>query len=219
MIVLSFFILFLILFISLGIVFSKLKIVVNSLEFEMNGKVKAKNNYQIRVGLYLYGKLKIIGITFEEDKIKFLNFSITYKNLKQTKFFQNMIRKDAIELDNQVLKDNIKLLSMRFEKVNLNVRLGTESTLITSFFTFAISTAISFILQKGITKYNPNKHKFIITPLYENRDNIAVYLDLIASFKFVNIVKVLFELNKLSKNEHIKNKFEFKEIKIWVNIQ
>lgn len=214
MIVLSFFILFLILFISLGIVFSKLKIVVNSLEFEMNGKVKAKNNYQIRVGLYLYGKLKIIGITFEEDKIKFLNFSITYKNLKQTKFFQNMIRKDAIELDNQVLKDNIKLLSMRFEKVNLNVRLGTESTLITSFFTFAISTAISFILQKGITKYNPNKHKFIITPLYENRDNIAVYLDLIASFKFVNIVKVLFELNKLSKNEHIKNKFEFKEIKI-----
>lgn len=219
MIVLSFFILFLILFISLGIVFSKLKIVVNSLEFEMNGKVKAKNNYQIRVGLYLYGKLKIIGITFEEDKIKFLNFSITYKNLKQTKFFQNMIRKDAIELDKQVLKDNIKLLSMRFEKVNLNVRLGTESTLITSFLTFAISTAISFILQKGITKYNPNKHKFIITPLYENRDNIAVYLDLIASFKFVNIVKVLFELNKLSKNEHIKNKFEFKEIKIWVNIQ
>ena len=205
MIVLSFFILFLILFISLGIVFSKLKIVVNSLEFEMNGKVKAKNNYQIRVGLYLYGKLKIIGITFEEDKIKFLNFSITYKNLKQTKFFQNMIRKDAIELDKQVLKDNIKLLSMRFEKVNLNVRLGTESTLITSFLTFAISTAISFILQKGITKYNPNKHKFIITPLYENRDNIAVYLDLIASFKFVNIVKVLFELNKLSKNEHIKN--------------
>lgn len=219
MIVLSFFILFLILFISLGIVFSKLKIVVNSLEFEMNGKVKAKNNYQIRVGLYLYGKLKIIGITFEEDKIKFLNFSITYKNLKQTKFFQNMIRKDAIELDKQVLKDNIKLLSMRFEKVNLNVRLGTESTLITSFLTFAISTAISFILQKGITKYNPNKHKFIITPLYENRDNIAVYLDLIANFKFVNIVKVLFELNKLSKNEHIKNKFEFKEIKIWVNIQ
>ena len=69
-------------------------------------------------------------------------------------------------------------------------------------------------MQKGITKYNPNKHKFIITPLYENRDNIAVYLDLIASFKFVNIVKVLFELNKLSKNEHIKNKFEFKEIKI-----
>ena len=182
MIVLSFFILFLILFISLGIVFSKLKIVVNSLEFEMNGKVKAKNNYQIRVGLYLYGKLKIIGITFEEDKIKFLNFSITYKNLKQTKFFQNMIRKDAIELDKQVLKDNIKLLSMRFEKVNLNVRLGTESTLITSFLTFAISTAISFILQKGITKYNPNKHKFIITPLYENRDNIAVYLDLIVFY-------------------------------------
>lgn len=219
MIVLSFFILFLILFIGLGIVFSKLKIVINSLQFEMNGKVKAKNSYKIKIGLYLYGKFKILGITLEEDKIKFLNFRITYRNLKQTKFFQNMIKKDAIELDKQVLKDNIKLLSMRFEKVNLNVRLGTESTLITSFLTFVISTAISFILQKGITKYNPNKHKFIITPLYENRENIAVYLDLIASFKFVNIVKVLFELNKLSKNEHIKNKFEFKEIKIWVNIQ
>ena len=82
---------------------------------------------------------------------------------------------------------------MRFEKVNLNVRLGTESTLITSFLTFAISTAISFILQKGITKYNPNKHKFIITPLYENRDNIAVYLDLIASFKKQKDISPLYQ--------------------------
>ena len=44
--------------------------------------------------------------------------------------------------------------------------------------------------------------------------NIAVYLELIASFKFINIIKVLVELNNLSKKEHIKNKFEFKEIKI-----
>ena len=214
MIVLYFFILFLVMFIFFGIIFSKLKLVVKELEFEMNGKEKAKNNYEIKVGLYLYGRIKIIGITLEEDKIKFLNFKLPYKTLKQTKLYQNMIKKDAIELDKQVLKDNISLLDMKFEKVNLNVKFGTESTLITSFLTFAVSTAISFILRKGITKYSPKKHKFIITPLYENRDNIEVYLELIASFKFMNIVKVLIELNNLSKKEHIKNKFEFKEIKI-----
>lgn len=212
--VLSFFILFFVIVIFFGTIFSKLKLVVKQLEFEMNGKVKSKNNYEIKIGLYLYGKFKVIGVTIEEDGIKFLGFKFRYETLKQTKFYQDMIKKDAIELDKQVLKNNIKLLAMRFEKVNLNVKLGTESTLITSFLTFAVSTIISFILQKGIAKYSPQKHKFIITPLYENRDNIAIYLELIASFKFINIVKVLIELNNLSKKEHIKNKFEFKEIKI-----
>ena len=217
--VLSFFFLFFIMFIFFGIIFSKLKFIVKELEFEMNDRKKKKNNYEIKIGLYLYGKLKIIGITLEEDGIKVLNFKFKYETLKKTRFYRDMVKKDAIELDKQVLKDNIKLLVMKFEKVNLNVKLSTESTLITSFLTFAVSTVISFILQKGITKYNPKKHKFIITPLYENRDNIAVYLELIASFKFINIIKVLVELNNLSKKEHIKNKFEFKEIKIWVNIQ
>ena len=55
--VLSFFILFFIMFIFFGIIFSKLKFIVKELEFEMNDRVKAKNNYEIKIGLYLYDKI------------------------------------------------------------------------------------------------------------------------------------------------------------------
>lgn len=218
MIVLSFFVVFLIFFI-LGIYFSKLKIIVNKMEFEMNGNVKSKEDYEIKIGIYLFGIIKIFGIVLAENSLRFLNIKIPYRKIKRTKIYNEMIKKDAIDFDRKLLKDKIKNLSMKFEKINLNMKFGTDSTLITSFLTFIVSTLISFLIQKSVTKYKPNKHKFIITPMYENRNSIKIFLELIASFKLRNIIKVLYDLNNLSKNEHIKHKIKFKEIKIWVNIQ
>ncbi|MCX4303595.1 MAG: hypothetical protein OSJ66_06290 [Clostridia bacterium] len=213
MIVLSFFVVFLIFFI-LGIYFSKLKIVVNKMEFEMNGNVKSKEDYEIKIGIYLFGIIKIFGIVLAENSLRFLNIKIPYRKIKRTKIYNEMIKKDAIDFDRKLLKDKIKNLSMKFEKINLNMKFGTDSTLITSFLTFIVSTLISFLIQKSVTKYKPNKHKFIITPMYENRNSIKIFLELIASFKLRNIIKVLYDLNNLSKNEHIKHKIKFKEIKI-----
>lgn len=213
MIVLSFFVVFLI-FIILGIYFSKLKIIVKKIEFEMNEKVKSKEDYEIKIGVYLFGIIKIFGLVLEEDGLRLLGIKVPYKKLKRTKIYNEMIKKDAIEFDKKILKDKIKTLDMKFEKLNLNMKFGTDSTLITSFLTFIVSTLVSFVIQKSVTKYRPNKHKFIITPMYENRNSINIFLELIASFKLRNIIKVLYELNNLSKNEHIKHKIKFKEIKI-----
>ncbi len=213
MIVLSFFVVFLI-FLILGIYFSKLKIIVNKMEFEMNGNVKSKEDYEIKIGIYLFGIIKIFGIVLAENSLRFLNIKIPYRKIKRTKIYNEMIKKDAIDFDRKLLKDKIKNLSMKFEKINLNMKFGTDSTLITSFLTFIVSTLISFLIQKSVTKYKPNKHKFIITPMYENRNSIKIFLELIASFKLRNIIKVLYDLNNLSKNEHIKHKIKFKEIKI-----
>ena len=180
----------------------------------MNGNVKSKEDYEIKIGIYLFGIIKIFGIVLAENNLRFLNIKIPYRKIKRTKIYNEMIKKDAIDFDRKLLKDKIKNLSMKFEKINLNMKFGTDSTLITSFLTFIVSTLISFLIQKSVTKYKPNKHKFIITPMYENRNSIKIFLELIASFKLRNIIKVLYDLNNLSKNEHIKHKIKFKEIKI-----
>lgn len=198
----------------LGLIFSKLKIVVKKLDFEMIEKVNSKKDYEVKIGIYLYGKIKIIGITIEEYGVKILGQKISYEKIKNWKIYKNIMKEDMVQIDKDIVKDNIKTLNMKFEKVNLNLKLGTDSTLITSFLTFAVSTVVSFIIQKSITKYNPKKHKFIITPLYENRVNINVFLELIASFNLKDIIKVLYHLNNLSKVEHNKHKVKFKEIKI-----
>jgi len=205
---------FLLAFFILGLFFSKLKIVVKKLDFEMIEKVNSKKDYEVKIGIYLYGKIKIFGIVIEEDGVKIFGQKISYRRIKKSKFYENMMKEDIAQIDKSIIKDNIKTLNMKFEKVNLNLKLGTDSTLITSFLTFAVSTAVSFIIQKSVTKYNPKKHKFIITPLYENRMNINVFLELIASFNVKDIIKVLYHLNNLSKVEHNKHKVKFKEIKI-----
>lgn len=213
MLVLSFFVMFLFVF-ALGIYFGKLKVNIERLDFEMNGKIKSKNDYEINVGVYLFGILRILGFTIEEDGVKVLGKKILYKNLKKGKTYRNIINRDISNFDKKLITGNIKKLDIKFDKVNLNLKLGSDSTLITSFLTFIVSTFVSFIIQKSVTKYNPNKHKFIITPMYENRNVIRIFLELVISLKIKNVVKVLNELNNLSKTEHIKHKIKFKEIKI-----
>lgn len=213
MLVLSFFIIILIIF-CLGIYFGKLKINVKKIDFEMNGKVKSKNDYEINIGIYWFGILKMMGISVEEDGFKVLGKKFLYEKMKKGKTYQNIVNRDIKEFNKELITGNIKRLDMKFDKVNLNLKLGADSTLITSFLTFIISTCVSFIIQKSVTKYNPNRHKFIITPMYENKNVIQVFLELIVSLKIKNVVKVLHELNNLSKTEHIKHKIKFKEIKI-----
>ena len=213
MLVLSFFVMFVFVF-ALGIYFGKLKVNIERLDFEMNGKIKSKNDYEINVGVYLFGILRILGFTIEEDGVKVLGKKILYKNLKKGKTYRNIINRDISNFDKKLITGNIKKLDIKFDKVNLNLKLGSDSTLITSFLTFIVSTFVSFIIQKSVTKYNPNKHKFIITPMYENRNVIRIFLELVISLKIKNVVKVLNELNNLSKTEHIKHKIKFKEIKI-----
>lgn len=213
MLVLSFFVIFLFI-LALGIYFGKLKVNIKRLDFEMNGKVKSKNDYEINVGIYLFGVLRIAGFSIEEDGFRILGKKILYRNIKNGKAYRNIVNRDVSTFNKEVITGNIKKLNVKFDKVNLNLKLGSDSTLITSFLTFIVSTFVSFVIQKSVTKYNPNKHKFIITPMYENRNVIRIFLELVVSLKIRNILKVLNELNNLSKMEHIKHKIKFKEIKI-----
>lgn len=213
MLVLSFFVIFLIIF-SIGIYFGELKLNIKSFNFEMNEKVKSKNEYKISIGIYWFKVLKILQISIEEDGIRILGKKILYKELKKGKTYKSIINRDVSTLNREVLLGNIKKLDMKFNAINLKLKLGTDSTLLTSFLTFITATLISFVIQKGVTQYSPNKHKFIITPMYENRNMVQLFLELMLSLKIKNIVKVANELNNLSKTEHIKHKIKFKEIKI-----
>lgn len=212
MLVLSFFIVFT--FFILGIYFSKLKILIKKLDFEIDEKINIKKDYKICIGIYLYGVIKICNINLDENGIRFLWIKIPYCKIKDIKLYKKMIERDAIELDRKILKNELHDLEIRFEKINLNLMLGTDSTLITSFLTFVVSTITSFIIQKTVLKYNPSKHKYIITPKYDNKNSLKIYLELLVCLKTRNILKIINNLNKLSKMEHIKHKIKFKEIEI-----
>lgn len=191
MVIVLSFLFFIILFLTFGLIFSKIKINVKKLDFKMFRNELFEKDYLIDIGIYLFGKIRILGITFRDNNMKFVGRNLKLDNIKKSKLYKNLEQSDIKEIDKKVLIDNIKNLNLKFEKFNLDLSLGTDSTLITSFLIFVVSTVISLIVQKGVSKYNPKKHSFIITPRYENCNLVNMDLKCILAVKTKNIVKIL----------------------------
>lgn len=201
--VLSFFV---ILFFLFGIFFSKIKINVKNLNFEMSRNEKCKNNFCINFGIFLYGKIKISSVNFENNNIKVFGRKINIEKLKEGYLLERIKKIKMQEINKKEAISSFKNMSLKFEQFNLNLDLGTDSTLITSFLIFVIATIVSLIVKKGVTKYNPNKHSFTITPRYENCNLIKLDLNFILSLETRNIIKTIFYFNKISKKEEKANK-------------
>lgn len=206
MIIVLSFLFLIILFFVLGLVFSKIKINVKKLDFKMFRNELFEKDYLVNIGIYLFGKIKVFGITFKDNNMQFMGKNLNLENIKRSKFYKNFEQSDIKDLDRKTIIDKIKNLNLRFEKFNLDLSLGTDSTLITSFLIFAVSTIISLIVKKGVSKYNPKKHRFIITPRYENCNLANIYLECILSVKTTNIVKIFMYINKISKDKERANK-------------
>lgn len=204
-IVLSFLFL-IILFLVFGLIFSKVKINVKKLDFKMFRNELFEKDYLVDIGIYLFGKIKILGISFRDNNMKFIGKNLRLENIKKSKLYKNFKQSDMKDLDRKTIIKEIKNLNLRFEKLNLDLSLGTDSTLITSFLIFAVSTIISLIVKKGVSKYNPKKHRFIIKPRYENCNLINIDLECIVSIKTINIAKIFIYINKISKDKQRDNK-------------
>lgn len=200
--VLSFFIL-LILFFVFGVIFSKIKINIKKFNFKMLKNELCENEFWVNIGLYLFGIIKIISINIKNNDIRFMGKKLAYETLKSTEVYKKLLKPDIKELDRKLLTENIKSLSIKFDKFNLDLSLGADSTLITSFLVFAVSTVISMIVRKGVTKYSPKKHRFIITPKYENFNLINVNLYCVISLKTSNLLKVASNTSKRNKEKKL----------------
>lgn len=204
-IVLSFLFL-IILFLVFGLFFSKIKINVKKLDLKIYRNELFEKDYLVNIGIYLFGKIKIFGITFKDNNMRFMGKNLNLENIKKSKLYKNFKQSDLKDLDRKTIIKEIKNLNLRFEKLNLDLSLGTDSTLITSFLIFAVSTIISLIVKKGVSKYNPKKHSFIITPRYENCNLINIDLECILAIKTINIAKIFIYINKISKDKQRANK-------------
>lgn len=202
--VLSFFVLIIALFV-LGLFFSKIKLNIKKCNVEMYRNQIFEKAYEIELGLYLFGKFKFINIKFKDEKLKIMGKRMNYEKIKSSKILKKIMKKDFQELDKKEIVNNLKKLNLKFEKFNMDLNLGTDSTLVTSFLIFAVSTIVSLIIKRGVTKYNPNKYSFSITPRYENYNLLKIDFNCILSVKTLKFVKTIHYINKPEKSKKVDN--------------
>jgi len=97
-------------------------------------------------------------------------------------------KKEAIEI--------IKNLKVEVAKLNLNLEIGTEDVIITSGIIAVLSSVLGIVLAQTIKKYDREKHKYEIYPVYQNKNLINLYLNCIIKVKMVHIIYIIYVLVK-----------------------
>lgn len=190
--VLVFFLLFILLLI---IIFFISTIKINIEKLELSNEVPNTpiiKEAEISIGIYILNKIRIFKKHINKEKMQDMKNS---KNMNKIK--NKFLKQENIKDKKQNLKfefDIVKQLNPKLQSIDLNLNLGTEDVVLTSFLICIIAIVISMMLAKTIKKYDKDKYKYIVMPIYNDKNSIKIILKSIISIKLVNIISIIFRL-------------------------
>lgn len=191
--VLVFILLFLISLFVLIMLVSNLKISINKLELSNEiDNTEVLKEFSMSVGIYAFNKIRIFNKNIKKQDLQRAKNSKKVAQLKD-KFLNNKDMKEkkkTIKTDIDIFKN----LEPNLQELELELKLGTEDVVLTSFIIAIISIIIAMLLSKAIKNYDEKKYKYIIVPNYNNKNSIKVILKGIIDIKLVNIISILFKL-------------------------
>lgn len=175
------------------IIISELKVEVKNLKLSSLNANFIQDDYLIEIGLYIKNspllKLKL-------DKKKIENAKLNEKIKKMD--LQKHVRK--LKPQKEIFK-RIKSLRINLEEINLNIKLDTIDPILTSYVTALISSIIGVLFGVLIRKYDKEKQKFMVEPVYTNKNLITLSLSCIIGVKIWNIIRDILNYRKLYLND------------------
>ena len=147
---------------------------------------KIKFEYSAFLELFFINKIKILSIKIDEKKLKRLNIKQKIKNMN--------LKRDMFS--KKEIKKILDILNINLSEVNINLKIGTQNAIFTSAIVTIISTILGIVLAKLIKKYDRSKHKYEIIPIYQNENQIKLFLNCIIQVKLVHIICVIYLLIK-----------------------
>ena len=184
------------------ILLSTIKIVVKDLIISNQNKGKIIKNYEIHFKLYFLNKIKILNIKVDETLINKLNLKEKIDKMDFSK-----VKKDIP--DKKELKILFKKLDFELSNLDLKIELGIDDVILTSAIVALISALIGIGLSKVVKKYDSKNYRYIINPLYINKNIIKVIMNCIIQVKMVHIIYIIYILLKrrrVHKHERTSNR-------------
>lgn len=197
-------------FISIFILLAILLVVLSTVSIKIeklnlsnyNSKNKLEYDYIIFIQLHFIGKIKILSIKIDKEKLRKLDIK-----QKIEKIDIDTIKKD-LQLKEKS-KEIFKKLKIEIPKFDLRINLGTEDVIITSAVITILSTIVSVGLATIIKQYDEEKYRYAIYPIYQNKNIIKLDLSCIIKVKMVHIIYIIYVLLKkrrVEKHERTSNR-------------
>lgn len=177
---------------------STIKIKIENLKL---GNIAEKSGeYKILIQIYFLNKIKIFSIKLNNERMRKI-----YSNKKLEQIDLRKV-KQTIPINIETLKI-IKGLKLKIESLKLEINVGIEDAIITSYTVAIIASLLSIILPHLVKKEDIKKIKYEIKPIY-NALLFNLKLNSIISLKIVHIIYVIYNLVKKGrdKNERTSNR-------------
>lgn len=189
---------FIILFLALLILvvtLSTLQIEIKRASISNMNSKKIEYDYLIFLQLKFLGKLKIMQIEINKEKISRLSKKL---KLKEKIDFKKVEKGIPNKKERKKLQEK---LDIKLNEFHLKAEIGTYDVIITSAIIAVISSAIGIVMAKLIDNYKKEKYEYIIMPVYQNKNVINLSLNCIIQVKMVHIISIIFTLLRKRKEK------------------
>jgi len=140
-------------------------------------------------------------------KFKNLKYVVSIKAFNKVKIFSFKITQEKIGKSNRIIKIGYKEIlrilryifkteKIKIEKFKLNLRLGTENSILTSYIVASISSIISILLARRIDDFSNDKYEYQIIPEYIDKNVLKLSINCIISIKLVHIIYMIYVLKR-----------------------
>lgn len=138
------------------------------------------------------------------NKVKW--FSIHLNSLKLKKIYNKMhlekidIKKLEQDISFSDIKEIIKI-KPNIKKLKLNIDIGLESVILTSYLIPLICTVLSIILSKNVNLQDLNEIEYLVNPIYNKGNKFHIKLSSILRIRIASILKATLNIYKRNKNK------------------
>lgn len=188
------FLLFIILIMLIALIFSKIKVEINNLNFSSETKKYINNKYKIIFKWCIFYKIPILKISITKDKIERLKNKDRIK--RQFKNFESKVFSNK-SMFNKKMIGVIRKIKLEILNMDLSIKIGTNDAGMTSILVPIIATILSIYIRNKIKlKKNYEEIKYVIKPDYSGKNNINVEFSGIFQIKLIHIINIIYILNK-----------------------
>ena len=176
---------------------SKIQIEIKNLKIgnKEENKGRIKDKYEVKITLYFLEKIPILWFRLNNERIRKISNSKQLEKIDLKAIEKNVkFNKETIQI--------IKNIKIKISKLNLRIDIGTEDAILTSYLIAIIASLIGIILPHIVQNNKINNCKYIVNPIYQNRNIYHVNLDSIISIKIVHIIYSMLIFVKKGRDKH-----------------
>ena len=173
------------------IIFSTLKIEVKN--FKISNLEKSKENafiYEVTISLEILNKLKYFSLNLNAKKIRKITLKMHLDKTKLKELEREISLSDIKEIAN---------IKPKISYMDLQLKLGIEDILATTYAVPIISTLISILLPLLVEKENLRNIKYEIKPMYNMGNIYDINLDIGIKVKILKVLNTAYRIYKSRK--------------------